>query len=1548
MIKHALSLYITIILAAGPVAAQVHEAAVGGKGGPTAAAGAAAAGQGMSAALPGMPDAVPGLTGALTGGAAPIIAFLETADARPESLRALAANPTIAGGYVRALIAAPVKPEVRAEAVRALGEPEIVRLEAAVAAFSARTAGSAKAAAALKAVAAEFAALGDRAPQPFAVAASRAPASKPAPLPASRRAWRALQKATVMAMMAVTLTMSVAGPALSAQNPLVMPNVPAVTMIAQAGASRQQVQQAQVVQAADINDAIAKWTPATKVIVIGNPGLDAGSQRQLASWLADKHWTVIIVQSNSGMTYRDAEGRTHHGNDAVEFGAGQGIYKKDGFGSQVDEASGLQDGSILVITMEQRKLFLRNSEAQRLNGLDAEREFPGNLDQWAKARLRAGGDIMGAVKETVTNIDSRLQSSIASAAQSAQSSVASAKSSLEELARARAAFERAHPAAAATVGSVDLPALRLQLASAEQALAAKSNAEASRLAGSVSAAARAASASMASYQSDYDSGKAAVAGVRAEVNALEKSSGAFLKAHPEATGDLARPDLRSMREKLAGAESALASNPSGAKSAADSVAAEVRRVQAALEAHAAGAGQIASSEAVLVQLESRERAGAASTDLVTARQSLREAREAHQLGASSWAVRLQSAKSALANAERSIADADAAASRNALLTLAFLILLGIGTLGAGTFLNWRARKARRKAEAELSKWDSILEKKLDTVIDELDTRMDVYVGPISGERSRGWEDETAALAAKVRQDAGRAKLYLAMARNIHDRATSLVRPKAMTLGWIVNQLWPSRYLRAESMLATEPLTFKPEDGFDALFEKQSDWRGDLYGEAKDYAPVSENFESVMAKFNATSKSAVAALDEVEKASTGYGAAFDATESAISAAEKKAGEAAAQEYFKLEALGADILPKARETLNAARGKAARNPVGAMKGQGALAERLASDAKALSEQALSMYGSEKAVTDPVVAALAAASVGTKWIADSRLALDAQASKLASSLYKTDGAKGLEALKASYAQHASSLSKAKNGLAAIAASRADAVKSAAAVDSARAQVAAALGLEASKVLREAQNDPTERLTAASVALDESSRLLGEGDLAAAEASQKLGADLVAQANAIVAASLRSLQEQAGDVAGRIAEADRLDALLPERAEILKSIKRDFAPSTLGLSAGDISHPNANGTIDDNVDEAQAAIDAAKSRREKAVRAFREAKVLEAASLLDQAKAHEEIAQSRLDEISEKRARLDQAVADNAATLEKLEAKTRAWKTEIPDDRRTMRPTMKAYDASVKELAEARAAADMRKGDPFKAAAAIAAVSAGLDQLWVKVSNDRDAYAEVVRSLKAADAQLDSASRLARDSQSDGIADSPAITSALRELANLKAAYTTAVAASEAEHGDWPKADQEADRITSEAARVAATLKGELAAAVRATDAISSAASKVREATNWTGSYGVSVPGSPGSGSLNSAKSALNSGDYDGAIRYAEAARSAAISAIQTAEAEVSRRRREEEERRRREEEERRRRQREEDDRRRRAEEDSRRSSGGGGGSWGGSSSGGGSSSW
>lgn len=390
MIKNALSLYMSLLLAAGPAAAQVHDAANAGRAARSQTGTAGLNSATAAGVLPGLPVASAGLSASLSPAVAPVVAAVEAAAARPEGLRALAADASPAAAYARALIAAPVSPAARAEAVKALGEPAVARLEGAVRALKSEAASSAKSAAALKSAAAEFAALDGRALEdrvPEASPVAGRPSSVKSALAAPARAWRAVKRAAAMATMAVTLSMTVAAPMAVAQNAAAPAGFNPVVVMAQAGAV--QTQDA-IVRANEINDAIAKWTPNTRLIVMGDPGLDAAAQRQLAAFLADKHWTVIVVESAAGMTYRDVDGNLRRGVDALEYGAGQGIFRKGGFSSQVESLSGLPDGSILVISMNEHFLFLRNSEAQRVNGLDGAAHFPGDLDQWAQAATSPG------------------------------------------------------------------------------------------------------------------------------------------------------------------------------------------------------------------------------------------------------------------------------------------------------------------------------------------------------------------------------------------------------------------------------------------------------------------------------------------------------------------------------------------------------------------------------------------------------------------------------------------------------------------------------------------------------------------------------------------------------------------------------------------------------------------------------------------------------------------------------------------------------------------------------------------------------------------------------------------------------------------------------------------------------------------------------------------------------------------------------------------------------------------------------------------------------
>ena len=142
------------------------------------------------------------------------------------------------------------------------------------------------------------------------------------------------------------------------------------------------------VRAATIGEVISRWRPETHLYVMGDVGLEEAVLADLAAWLADRHWTVLLVEDASGQVYRDAEGRTHTGEDAIEFGTGQGIPKRQGFAAQVHPETGEPDGAILTLVLAQRALFYTGSQAQDRRGL-GEAAFQGNLDRWAIEAMRA-------------------------------------------------------------------------------------------------------------------------------------------------------------------------------------------------------------------------------------------------------------------------------------------------------------------------------------------------------------------------------------------------------------------------------------------------------------------------------------------------------------------------------------------------------------------------------------------------------------------------------------------------------------------------------------------------------------------------------------------------------------------------------------------------------------------------------------------------------------------------------------------------------------------------------------------------------------------------------------------------------------------------------------------------------------------------------------------------------------------------------------------------------------------------------------------------------
>lgn len=1297
------------------------------------------------------------------------------------------------------------------------------------------------------------------------------------------------------------------------------------------------------VEARDINDAInAAKQEHRPLVVMGDVGLTQSQLQQLSRDLEGKHWTVVLVDDASGQSYRDRDGNSRYGEDAVEYGAGQGIGASGPFAQLENARTGQRDGKILVVVLKQRVLLYFGSEAQDAQQL-GDKQFKGNLDRWAIQEMRNNGDVAAAVRSTVSNIDALVERAISESFQKAPQDLAVARASVSQLAKTSASFAKAHPGVVAT--RTEASSLMTELARAQSELDAKRPWSAQAQAAEIKAAADRAIAAMQSFESSVADARGKVESARGDVAALETAAVELAARYPSLGGALAHPDLKAMRESLAGAAQSAAKDPAAAAAVAAQVSASAKALTAEAQAYPSFERSIDEAQVKLESVSALKRASSAAGELLAAKQSLEASRAQWREGAPGYQQSLETARGSLAQAERLVAAADAAAARALALLLGLIGLFTLGGLGAGFFLRRRVRPVQKRVSDFYQDWDKRLDAKLETMYGALQQRLETWVGPEKGEGARGHLGRTKELAEKARDAVSAYDLMWTVANSKLDEARDIIYPKSW-LAKLLNYFWPKAYLQAEAMLSKDKLEFKPEDGLAELYGQQASYKDKLYGDPK---PFKLTFDELINDLNARAKTADDAIDMIEKAVTGAAPAIEKVESSIAAlsgAKKAALEKAGKDdgLFLLPSLFTSLAPAATAAVAKLREVHKTDPVGAMDTSGAEASRMASEGLALAELALETRLGVMPRLAKAEAALSAAGLDVAWSAAALQKLSGRAERLAAKGVTEPIAADTAKLSADLSALAAQAESAAQLAAELLRLEGAAIpKGKSVIASERAAIGEALGLSAEKILVEDDLDPSRRVAASEKSAASARQSLAQGQNAAAQKSLESANASLAEAKGIVDATRKAFDEHAAVTQTRRAETSRLEGEVPGHQLILESIERDFAASVLALQAGDPAHPSANGTIKDNVDEAKANLVSSNEKLAQAVRIHKDARILGAADLIAQVAGHQAFAAHRLGEIAEKRARLDSTAASNRDFLAALQKTSTAYGQEYGEDRRSMKPTLSALEKAAADLAAAKKLVDAQKGDPFKAQAALKAVEESLRQAAVSGKNDRDVYAEAERSIDAAEKQYTSAVALANQAKNDEAGDSAAIESAYRALGSLYDALNRLRSDLKATHGDWNAVDRAADAAAAEGARQAAILKGELAQAQEAVSDISRAAGKVREASGWSGSYGVYIPGSPGSGHLSSARDALRAGRYQDAQREAEAARRAAASAIDEAEAEVARRRRAEQQR---QEEERRERQRQEDERRRSSS--SGGGSGGGGSSWGSSGSGMGKSGW
>ncbi|HBL28556.1 MAG TPA: hypothetical protein DD490_17110, partial [Acidobacteria bacterium] len=617
-----------------------------------------------------------------------------------------------------------------------------------------------------------------------------------------------------------------------------------------------------VVRAATIGEVLSRWRPGTRLFVLGDVGLSDEALRELAAELSETHWTVLLIQDATGQTYKDADGVVREGVDAIEYGTGQGLPQRPGFAAQVHPRTRESDGAIFSIVLAQRALYYTASTAQDTRGLGEDR-FAGNLDQWAIAALRGGGDVAGAVRETVAQIDRRLDEAIEAEIGAAAGSLARAVEQLDRLESRSRELAQVCPGGLRRVKMPDLGALRGQLKAAQAAAAQGRSAQVQPLVEPILAKTAPALAALDTLATAVDRARRDLAATEETLAALDQKAAGLRASHPELTGALARPDLETFRQRLTQARWLLPVDPEEASKAAEVVGQEAGVRVRAIDEYPAQGQALAAAETRLAGLDRKELAGAARESLLAARQGLRAARELYATGTFGYGKKIEEARAALDTAERQISAAEEAVARGKRLRRSLLTALVLGLLGLGVFLNRRRRGAKSEAERLLADWRTALDRKLEIVYDELEQRVARFVGPADGEGRRPHAGETLRLAGEIRADVGSLSILWVSANSVLQTAEALVRARGLAA--LVSFFSPRHYRRAIALLHDEPVPFDPADGLPRLFGSERTWRQDLLGDLESYAPFRKSFAEIVGELNLRAGRAAAALDRIEAA-----------------------------------------------------------------------------------------------------------------------------------------------------------------------------------------------------------------------------------------------------------------------------------------------------------------------------------------------------------------------------------------------------------------------------------------------------------------------------------------------------------------------------------------------------------------------------------------------------------------------------------------------------------------------------------------------------------
>ena len=781
-------------------------------------------------------------------------------------------------------------------------------------------------------------------------------------------------------------------------------------------------------------------------------------------------------------------------------------------------------------------------------------------------------------------------------------------------------------------------------------------------------------------------------------------------------------------------------------------------------------------------------------------------------------------------------------------------------------------------------------------IDRLFTRNDELLGSKEKIAERGYIGATRTISEKAIDYVDDLFIMSKEVRRVLKEAKELVAPMN-PLSKIMNLFSGGNYQQAVNLVTGKPLKFSRLNGLPWVFRERLAESSGTTTEMPE--EITMTFEDVFQAFKQRGVDAENALNTVESCLTDVHETLSAAQADLQkcvAQDKRLEvESNSDNYFNLPDYLETLIPSIQNDLAEADKISAFDAVGAMQSLLPTARRKMNEATELGE---SLLGAREKLFPKLREAankLGELRFTSNWIDGELVTITARANELMRAAVERSIA-GETALLGSDLQGL--VSRAEEAVQLGERIRKELYPEGEAlrkrIAAARAKLAKQLSLPETAVLYEADRVPDEHWSTAGKSLEAAGVSVALGQNAAARAAIDVMLAEVANADQVMESSAKAAQTFTQDKQTAAASLKRLATRLPQAQSAVETARRQYVSSTLQLHfVSTTAKAQANETVEHLLQAAAGPLASVDNLLQLSDTENRAGRVLRAAGILHDAATQLEIAHDQVYQTESHLAAIESQTRENKAALARVAESLKLLAANGRDPLVTQ-ATLDTINAAVRgvETVERELATTSAAPNPFEIAKRIDALQQNAVALEARCAADRQANAEASRAVAGARRQFQTAQQLVRQSQTDGIPDSPETTAANNRIALLSQALASVESQLQTPHGDWKAVDSDASRLQADLSTAAETLGGELKSASQALSVFQQASQSVFQAEQWSGSYGIRVTGSPGVRELERARASLQQGNYNQVLEVARFAASAALAAIQQAEREVQRR--------------------------------------------------------